>query len=141
MTDDGSADGAGAVEAIIADRGLGDMRAAFAARRELYEWPLLTYLQADIVRELDPGEALEPEDEINFVEAVLQATGFGMPGAVIFCRREDGGWWMVHAEWDAFAFYALPPDAGSHALVPRPDFWALRPNNDPDRGQTQPMLN
>lgn len=128
-------------DAVIPARGLGDMRQAFAERRDEYEWPLLAYLQADIVRELDPGEPLDPEDEIRFVEAVLQATGLGMPGAVIFCRHGDGGWWMVHAEWDSFAFYALPADAGAHALVPRPDFWALRPNNDPDRGATQPMLN
>ena len=115
-----------------APKSLEDIRAWFAGRRAEYGAPLCAFLQSDEVRELAAGDdPLAREDELRFVEAVVQATGLGMPGAVFICRHEEAGWVMAAAMPDGFSFHRLPEDASRIEPMARPDFWAAEVNTRP----------
>ncbi|SHJ15421.1 hypothetical protein [Wenxinia saemankumensis] len=99
-----------------------------------YRAPVVCFVGTDQMVEVDPGEEIALEDEERFVEAILQANGLGLTGAVIFCRhpRAEDQLRMIVAGEDEFRFFRVPP-MGPVLEDARPGFWALRPMAAEDR--------
>lgn len=101
--------------------------------------PMIAFRQVEEVRQVDPGEPLEPEDEVRFTEATLQSTGLGMPGCLAFCKHAAGGYWAISVDWSSVDFHRLWEDAEGWRIEiqPKPAFWAMTPNISPDESRPQ----
>ena len=103
--------------------------------QEGYEYPIVAFRQVSEFQMIRTEEEIGSEDELRLLEMLLQQTGLAMPGAVAFCRRDADGFHAVAVDWDEVHFLHLDQIDGGWTVseVPRPGFWAVTPNRDPEK--------
>ena len=109
------------------------VRAEVRARLAAYEYPLIFAYGNDDVIEVEIPD-LDPEDEARACEIVLAGQGLNVPGVILLCRHEAGGFMLAIATPEEWEFRHLDPVAGTEDQMARPDFWGLGISDGTNRG-------